>query len=347
MQDIDPPLRFIVVAENNQQRMAFSDTIRTWQMELVDCISVHKLNAKHFHSAADVWLVDSEKDYEVIQSLEEEMVRTSYSCMPKAVLVGFTPAPYINTGALYEKWQRKLKRKIADSLQRPDLLLKEREKSDDVVTWRYVIMLGASMGGPMAVKEFLDYLPHDLPIALILAQHFNRERLYTLPRILTRHNQWRCDVIANTQQLLAGRCLIVPVEQSVVCDSNGRVLLQKQGWQGMYEPSISQLLATCSNVFGNHLITIIFSGMGNDGSDTAQLARKNNSVIWVQSPDSSECPSQPQNMIDTGFVDYVGTPKQLAEALVSLCKKRCLPDGTPILLAPNPLSYQAPKLDNY
>lgn len=344
MQETDRPLRFIVVAENNQQRMAFSDTIRAWQMELVDCISIEQLSEKHFHSITDVWLVDSEKDYEVIQSLEKQMTRSGDSYMPKVVLVGFTTAPYINTGTLYEKWQRKLKRKIAERLQRPDLLLKEREKSDDIVTWKYVVMLGASMGGPMAVKEFLDYLPNDLPIALILAQHFNHETLYTLPRVLTRHNHWRCDIITNTQQLLAGRCLIVPIEQSVICDSNGRVLLQKQGWQGVYQPSISQLLASCSNVFGNHFMSIIFSGMGNDGSDMVQLARKNGSVIWAQSPDTSECPSQPQSMIDTGLVDYIGTPKQLAEALISLCKKRCLPDGKPILLAPNPLSYQPPKL---
>lgn len=328
-------LRFMVVAENAQQRQAFSDTIISWGMDLLDCISAEQITAKHLTMMADVWLVDTQNDFEVIQRLEENI--SDDLLKPKVVLVGFTPAPYVSTGQPYEKWQRQLKRKIASHLNRPDLL--KHDKINDVVTWKYVIMLGASMGGPIAVKEFLDNLPNNLPVALILAQHFNPDTLVTLPRILTRHNNWRCDIIYNTQQLLAGRCLIVPVDHSVVCDSNGRVIVQKQAWQGLYQPSIDQFLTSCSTVFGNHLLSIIFSGMGNDGSQVAELAKKNGSLIWVQSPATSECPSQPQSMIDTGCADYVASPKQLAEAVVWLCKRRCLPDGRPILLSPHGLSY--------
>ena len=343
MQDTDQPLRFIVIAESQQQRMAFSDTILAWGMEVVDCISVNQLSQKHFSTYADVWLVDTERDFEIIQYLEEQ-IDIDAKIKPKTVLIGFTPSPYINAGQPYEKWQRKLKRKTANSLNRDDLI-QHRGKSADVLTWKYVVLLGASMGGPMAVKELLDHLPNNLPLALILAQHFNAETLSTLPRILTRQNNWRCDVIYNTQKLLAGRCLIVPVEKSVVFDSNGRIILQKQGWQGAYQPSISQLLTSCSNAFGNHFMSIIFSGMGDDGSDVATLVKRNGSLIWAQSLESSECQSQPQHMINTGLVDYIASPKQLAEALVSLCKRRCLPDGRPILLAPNPHSYQAPNLN--
>lgn len=331
-------LRFMVVAESQQQRMAFSDTILSWGMDLLDCVSVQQLSQKHFTAVADIWLVDTQQDYEVIQRLEE-VLKADNVVKPKTVLVGFMPAPYINAGQPYEKWQRQLKRKIAYQLGRPDLLKNDLIKSDEIVTWKYVVMLGASMGGPMAVKEFLDNLPHDLPIALILAQHFNPDTISTLPRILTRQNNWRCDVIHNTQQLLAGRCLIVPVEHAVVCDSNGRVIVQKEGWQGVYQPSINQLLTTCSNVFGNHMLSIIFSGMGNDGSEVAPLVKRNGSLIWVQDPSTTECPSQPQSMINTGLVDYIASPKQLAEAVVSLCKKRCLPDGKPILISPNLISY--------
>lgn len=328
----------MVIAESPQQRMAFSDTILSWGMDLLDCISIEQLTPKHLTTSADIWLVDTQKDFEVIQSLEES-IRIDGNLKPKTILVGFMPAPYINTGQPYEKWQRQLKRKIASQLNRPELLKNTKAKTEDIVTWKYIIMLGASMGGPIAVKEFLDNLPNDLPIALILAQHFNYDTISTLPRILTRQNNWRCDVISHTQQLLAGRCLIVPIEHAVVCDSNGRVILQKQGWQGIYQPSISQLLTTCSNAFGNHLLSIIFSGMGDDGSQVAELAKRNGSLIWVQDPATSECPSQPQSMIDKGLVDYIASPKQLAQAVVSLCKKRCLPDGKPILIAPNLLSY--------
>lgn len=319
------PLRFIIVAEQAQQRLAFSDTVREWGCELVDCLAVEQVEEKHFQAAVDVWLVDTERDYDIIQKIETKLNAET----PRVILVGFIPAPYINESQLYAKWQRQLKRKIAERLQRPDLVKKVEEKAATIKPWKYVLLLGASMGGPLAVKEFLDFLPTHLPVAVILAQHFNQNMINTLPRILTRHNDWRCDIVTQSQQLIAGRCLIVPIEQSVVCDSNGRVILQPHGWQGLYQPCISQLLANCSEAFGSNLVSIIFSGMGDDGSDKAGLAKQNGASIWVQSLDSTTCPSQPKSTIETGQVDYIADPKALAMAVIDLCKTRRLPNGNP------------------
>lgn len=340
------PLRFIVVAELNQQRLAFSDTIRSWGYDLIDCVSANQLTDKHFQANADVWLVDSEKDFDIIQALEPKWVQINDNdeitlikpdttaheqTSQRVVLVGFVAAPYLNESQPYGKWQRQLKRKIAERLKRPDLIQKFDHTKSEYRPWKYVVVIGASMGGPLAVKEFLDELPSDLPIAIILAQHFNHGMLNSLPRVINRHNQWRCDVVTNTQRLMAGSCFIVPVEQAVVCDSNGRLIIQQKAWQGIYQPSISQLLTNCSEVFGNSVINIIFSGMGNDGSSAANTVKKNGSTLWVQSPETCACASQPQSIIDTGLADYIATPKVLAQALITLCKTRRLPNGHAIL----------------
>ena len=310
-----PPLRFFIVAEENQQRLAFSDTIRSWGFEIVECLAASQLTEKHFQQKVDVWLVDTQDDYAVIQNVEKQLNVN----LTKIVLLGFVTAPYINESLLYAKWQRQLKRKIAIMLERSDLLAHYEAAKREIKPWKYVVLLAASMGGPLAIKEFLDNLPEDLPVALLLAQHFNQNTLNTLPRILNRHNEWRCDIVTNTQQLLTGRCLILPIEHSVVCDSNGRVILQRKPWQGSYKPPISDVMRNCSEAFGNNLITIVFSGMGNDGSDVAATVKKNGSIIWAQSPDSSTCASQPQSMIESNQVTFVGTPKQLAQQLIALC----------------------------
>lgn len=344
------PLRFIVVAEHNQQRLAFSDTIRSWGFELIDCIDASQLSEKHLRADADIWLVDSEKDFEIIQQLENRLdqaaivtegeISHTQAHVPKhahnvnrhqVVLVGFVAAPYINESQPYSKWQRQLKRKIAQRLEKPELIERLNQASTEYRPWKYVVVLGASMGGPLAVKEFLDELPSDLPIAILLAQHFNQNMIHSLPRVLNRHNQWRCDVVTNTQQLMAGRCLIMPIDNSVICDSNGRVIIQKQAWQSMYQPSISQLMLNCSEAFGNAVIHIIMSGMGDDGSDVAERVKKNGSTLWVQIPETCTCPSQPQSMIDTGLADYIATPKEFAQALATLCKTRRLPSGYAII----------------
>ena len=282
-----PPLRFFIVAEENQQRLAFSDTIRSWGFEIVACLAASQLFEKHFQQKVDVWLIDTPDDYAVIQNVEKQQNVN----LTKVVLLGFVTAPYINESLLYAKWQRQLKRKIANMLERSDLLEPYDAAKSEIKPWKYVVLLAASMGGPLAIKEFLDNLPEDLPVALLLAQHFNQNTLNTLPRILNRHNEWRCDIVTNTQKLLSGRCLILPIDHSVVCDSNGRVILQRKPWQGSYKSPISQVMRNCSEAFGNNLITIVFSGMGNDGSDAAATVKKMAVLFGRKPPTAAPAPA--------------------------------------------------------
>lgn len=301
-------INVMVIAESHHQRTAFCDTVRSCGFTLVDCVSKVQLKGtlEPYKVVIDLWLIDSDYDDNVAAA-----IAVSKS---SAVLVGFSQAPYLNEAKHYAKWQRKLKRKLAQMLILPELLDRpayERNK----VSWRYVILLGASMGGPSAVKEFLDNLSPTLPISILLAHHFNHAMIETLPRILNRHNDWRCQVITSSQRLQTGQCLIVPINQQIICDSAGRVILSEQAWEGEYKPDIGQLLKNTSDVYGSELISIIFSGMGNDGTQHLDLIQDNHSQLWAQDPTMSTCPSQPQAIIDSGYCQFVGSPEALAKKL--------------------------------
>ena len=307
-------IKVLVVAEDHQQRMAFSDTVRSCGLQLVDCVSRVQLQEKLKSYAApiDIWLIDGDYD--------NDMALATAASKPNAVLVGFSQAPYLNEAQQYAKWQRKLKRKLAQMLALPMLVdnipyEKNTAYENEANDWHYVVFLGASMGGPSAVKEFLDHLSPVLPVSILLAHHFNQTMISTLPRILNRHNEWRCQLITSSQRLRAGQCLIVPIDKQIVCDSTGRIILLDQAWEGDYKPAIGQILKNTSDVYGSELINIIFSGMGNDGTQYLDLIQDNDSQLWAQDPSLSTCPSQPQAIIDSGYCQFVGSPTALAERL--------------------------------
>lgn len=296
----------LVVAENQHQRLAFSDTVRSCGFVLIDCVTRAQLESKPVKTKVDVWLVDSDYDDYVAKAITESQ--------SKAVLVGFSQAPYLNAVQHYAKWQRKLKRKLAQILEMPTLMATPSyEKSH--VPWHYVVFLGASMGGPSAVKAFLDSLSPKLPICILLAHHFNPSMVETLPRILNRHNDWRCQMITTSQRLQTGHCLIAPINQQITCDSEGRVILADNDWVGEYKPAIGQILKNTSDVYGSRLVSIIFSGMGADGSQHLDVIQENHSQLWAQDPRLSTCPSQPQAIIDSGYCQFVGSPEVLAQRL--------------------------------
>lgn len=312
-------IKVVVVAQSPRQRSAFSDTVRSCDFTLIDCVSREQLPDKStpYKDQIDIWLVDSDYD----DNVSEAITASNAS----AVLVGFNQAPYVNEAKQYAKWQRKLKRKLAQLLDMPSLI-ESLAGDSDLPPWRYVVFLGASMGGPSAVKTFLDHLSPTLPICILLAHHFNQNMIETLPRILNRNNDWRCQVINTTQRLRSGHCLIAPIDRQIICDSTGRVILAKQAWVGRYKPAIGQLLKNTSDVYGSELISIIFSGTGNDGSQCLDSIQDNHSQLWAQDPSLSTCPSQPQAIIDSGFCQFVGSPKDLAQRLTDYISEKLLLD---------------------
>lgn len=311
-------IKVLIVAEDHHQRMAFSDTVRSCGLQLIDCVTRSQLQEKFdgYLFPIDIWLIDGDYD--------EDMATATAVSKPAAVLVGFSQAPYLNEAQQYAKWQRKLKRKLAQMLALPLLAKEDTAYNSRTNDWRYVIFLGASMGGPSAVKEFLDHLAPTLPVSILLAHHFNQTMINTLPRILNRHNNWRCQLITSSQRMRSGQCLIVPIDKQIVCDSTGRIILLHKAWEGDYKPAIGQILKNTSDVYGSELINIIFSGMGNDGSQYLDLIQDNGSQLWVQDPSLSACPSQPQAIIDSGYCQFVGSPKALAEKLTNYITEKAM-----------------------
>lgn len=316
-------IKVMVIAEDHHQRMAFSDTVRSYGFTLVGCMSQAQLQKIELtETLIDIWLIDSDYD--------DNLVAATNASKPAAVLIGFSQAPYLNEVRQYAKWQRKLTRKLAHMLALPTLMEVPDQKSDQKeIDWQYVVFLGASMGGPSAIKEFLDNLSPALPVCLLLAHHFNKAMIGTLPRILNRHNEWHCQIITSSQSLRAGQCLIAPIDRQIVCDSTGRVILLDQDWDGEYKPAIGQILKNTSDVYGSELINIIFSGMGNDGSQYLHLIQDNNSQLWAQDPSISACPSQPQAIIDSGYCHFVGSPAELAKKLTDYISERAMTASSP------------------
>ncbi len=299
-------MNVMVVAESSQQRQAFVDTIHSCGFNLVDCLSKEALQKKGLPKQLDLLLIDSLYEPELIEIVEKSQVERT--------LVGFSQAPYSNDRNNYKKWQRKLKRKLVKILDMPELIAK-KSYNKETKDWTHIVFLGASMGGPSAVKEFLDNLSPKLPICLLLAHHYDSKRIHTLPQILTRENDWQCQVIKTSQSLQVGKCLIAPVEQKIICNSYGRVFLTDEVWEGGYLPSIDEIMLNASDVYGDLLINIIFSGMADDGSAYLNQIQKNRSQIWVQEPSSCISPNQPQAVINSGVCQFIGTPQQLAMRL--------------------------------
>ncbi len=277
-----------------------------------------------------LWVVeigDAEKWTDLIQEILEQT--------DSPVLFGDANIPGQNEED-YPRWHRRIKEKLGSyapligKRHAPDINLESLvnkpeqpvyELPDDLRNAPHpdlgpVWVLCASLGGPQAVKEFLDLLPDDIPATFLYAQHIDAGCLDPLVSSIGRHTHLNVISGEHGIQLANGKVYVVPVDNEITFSDNHGILWQNQEWNGPYGPSHDHLLKNVADHFGKRCNAIIFSGMGDDGALGTSYIKEFGGTVWSQDAESCVQSSMPDSADATGLVDWRGTPTEMAEKLI-------------------------------
>ncbi len=181
-----------------------------------------------------------------------------------------------------------------------------------------VFVLGASIGGPEAIKAFLTNLPSPLPAAFIIAQHMGAEFLEMMALQMDAATALSVRCPKSGEQVRHGDVLVAPVGEQLSIDERGAVRLSAANGSSPYSPSIDQLVHDAADRFGDHATLILFSGMGSDALEGGRYLTDRGGQVWAQ--DAASCVIS--SMIDAAkaqsLVRFEGTPVQLAERVVKV-----------------------------
>ncbi|GGK02888.1 chemotaxis protein CheB [Pseudomonas matsuisoli] len=325
--------RVAILADTSLQRGALQQALTSNGYQVVLNSSPSRLDEETLaDSSVDLWLVDLAlaEDSPLIDALLQQA--------DAPVLYGEGQAPERHSEQ-YPIWEKrlfgKLKKLIGDASQavapslevlvneghRPERLplpvelaampLQAGEPANEV--W----LLAGSLGGPQAVKTFLDALPGGLPVGFIYAQHMQPGHEAELAEAIARHSQWPVKQASDGEPIRCGEVTIVPVAQGMYFHDDGRIRLSAAGWQDPYNPSIDQTVLNLVQHFGGKTGVILFSGTGCDGSASLPYARRKDAQIWAQRGETCLCPALPDSARATGQVAFSGEPRELAEAFMA------------------------------
>ncbi len=193
---------------------------------------------------------------------------------------------------------------------------KRRQAMDADRVW----VLGASIGGPQAVKEFLSSLPPDLPIAFVLTQHIGAGFVPLLAEQLDRVCSLEVSSPRDGVTLQNGQLVVSPVKQQLSFDTEGRIKLEPVVQKTTYTPSIDRVLIEVARRYGKKAGAIIFSGMGNDGIKGIQAIAHNGGTVWAQDAASCVVSSMADHARSTGLVAFSADPAGLSRKLVEFLR---------------------------
>ena len=252
-----------------------------------------------------------------------------------------SPVPVlINRGGVGngEIWQRRLVGKLRVLAERglPNTLIRTRHHQPEFrgvqdshagkreTPW--LVVLGASIGGPKAVARFLQALPDKLPVTFLLAQHISESFQGLLAGQLDRCSAWPVAMLGEGQSIEPGQVWMVPARHRIEMNAGGTIRRSDQAWESTQRPDINAVLCGAADTFGAQCGAIMFSGLGNDGTQGCASISKRGGFVWAQSAESCVISNLPEAARRSCKVEFSGTPEQLAHALTG----RCRPERTSI-----------------
>ena len=178
-----------------------------------------------------------------------------------------------------------------------------------------VWVLGASLGGPQAVRQFLSSIVEDLPVVFILAQHIGANHISLLAEQLNRVTPFTVVPGKSGHKLKHGEVILTPADKLISFTSDGFIALKPAPPAAVYSPSIDLVMTEVARCFGEKAGTIVFSGMGDDGAKGCEEIAEQGGIVWAQDVASCVVSSMPDKARKTGKVSYSAKPEQLANKL--------------------------------
>lgn len=243
------------------------------------------------------------------------------------IIINDVSALTLNEPGVSSKWNDTLLQKIADITGRnswdenfSDIKIEKNKypvsKSNQHELAKNVWVLGASLGGPDALKHFLSEIPKDLPVTFVVAQHLGENFVSLLAEQLNRYTKFRVVVAKSGHVARHQEVLVIPTDKRLVINSIGAVEL-KSTEHKKYTPSINAAISDIASRYKGNAGAIIFSGMCDDGVNGCELLAEKGGQVWVQDPDSCVISAMPESVINKISVNFSGTPELLAKQLVS------------------------------
>ncbi len=251
-----------------------------------------------------------------------------------------SPVPVLlNRGGIgnTEIWQRRLVSKLRVLADRglppeadgrgavlayePELRVVQDGTSEQPVS-PWLVVLGASLGGPKAVARFLQALRLELPVAFLLVQHISESCQDLLVEQLNRCSRWPVAMLGEEQTVVAGHVWMVPANHRIEIEGRGALRRSRGNWGSTHRPDINAVLRMVAESFGAQCGAMMFSGLGKDGTQGCEAVASRGGFVWVQSSESCVISNMPEATRRCCKVEYSGSPEQLAMALMRRCGVR-------------------------
>lgn len=180
------------------------------------------------------------------------------------------------------------------------------------------VAIGISTGGPKTIYDVLPFLPAELNAAVFLVQH--------MPPAFTKSYAERLNTYCALRVVEAENGMLV--EPGVVYVGKGgyHLKVERRGDEivvllstipkHMFMPSVDVMMMSVLEVFGDQMVGVLMTGMGDDGAEAMVRIRQSGGYTIAESEETAVVFGMPQEAIVRGGADVVLPSYQVYKEIV-------------------------------
>lgn len=180
-----------------------------------------------------------------------------------------------------------------------------------------VVLIATSTGGPRALASLVPKLPAPLGMGTMIVQHMPPGFTGSLAARLNTASSLTVREAVSGESLDASAALIAPGGLHLRLRSDGRTTLSEEDAIGGLRPRADLLIEDAAKFYGDRLLLVVMTGMGNDGLRGATEVRRRGGRILVESQETCTVYGMPRAIVEARLADEVLPLDQLPAAIAA------------------------------
>ena len=190
-----------------------------------------------------------------------------------------------------------------------------------------VLGVGASTGGPTALRDLFSRLPADFPFPILVVQHITAGFTAGFVEWLRQHTPLDVRVANEEDRAVPGSILIAPEGRQLEALPGGAVRATSRKPRGVHLPSADTLLSSLASVYGPKCIGALLTGMGSDGAAGLLEIRRAGGFTLAQDEETCVVFGMPREAVRRGAVGRSMSPTSMAELLLRMTERSTRREG--------------------
>lgn len=183
------------------------------------------------------------------------------------------------------------------------------------------VAIGASTGGPAALRELFDELPADLPVSVLVVQHIAAGFEAGLADWLNKEFPHDVRLAKDGEAPAPGAVRLAPAGSHLRLLAHGKLGLDAEApARRGHKPSVDDLFHSVAAAAPRESVGVLLTGMGADGVEGMLALRAAGGVTVAQDEASSVVFGMPRVALEKGAADLALPPREIARWLARICR---------------------------